>query len=169
MCCSQVIMFIVRVHWTLEFSNCTAALKISCYIRCQDFKKKKKKDRRSLTHTLNSQVDLALSFLGLFAWREVRSSDGDGSFRVFTDPLQSFFRCHLPPGSLREGRKGRFYKPFFVCFMFRGRNKILWDSWLLISRDKKHKTLSLSICHLKDKPLSRTKSICIEHKHFAKN
>lgn len=131
--------------------------------------KKKKKDRRSLTHTLNSQVDLALSFLGLFAWREVRSSDGDGSFRVFTDPLQSFFRCHLPPGSLREGRKGRFYKPFFVCFMFRGRNKILWDSWLLISRDKKHKTLSLSICHLKDKPLTRTKSICIEHKHFAKN
>lgn len=55
-----------------------------------------------LTHTFDSQIDLALSFLWLFAWREVRSSDGDGSLRVFANPLQGFFRRHLPPGSLRR-------------------------------------------------------------------
>lgn len=55
-----------------------------------------------LTHTFNSQIDLALSLLWLFAWREVCSSDGDGSLRVFANPLQGFFRRHLPPGSLRK-------------------------------------------------------------------
>lgn len=60
----------------------------------------------SLTHTFYSQVDLAFSLLGLFAWREIGSPDGDGGFRVFTDPLQSFFGCHLPPGRLEED-KGR--------------------------------------------------------------
>lgn len=58
-----------------------------------------------LTHTFNSQVDLAFSLFGLFAWREISSPDGDGSFRVFTDPLQGFFRCHLPPCSLKSWEK----------------------------------------------------------------
>lgn len=57
-----------------------------------------------LIHTFNSQVDLAFSLFRLFAWREIGSSDGDGSFRVFTNPLQSFFRCHLPPGRLEDDR-----------------------------------------------------------------
>lgn len=69
----------------------------------------------SLTHTFNSQVDFTLSLLGLFAWREIGSSDGDGSFGVFTDPLQSFFRRHLPPGRLGwSSNKHRMRNFFFL-------------------------------------------------------
>lgn len=52
--------------------------------------------------TFDGEVDLAFSLLWLFSWREIRSSDGDGSLRVLSDSLQSLFRRHLPPGRLKS-------------------------------------------------------------------
>lgn len=43
-----------------------------------------------LVGTFDGQVDLALSFLGLLAGREVGAPDGDGGLRVLADPLQGF-------------------------------------------------------------------------------
>lgn len=52
-------------------------------------------------HTFYSQINLPFSFLGFFAWREVSSSDCNGSFRIFTDSLQCFFGGNFPSGSLQ--------------------------------------------------------------------